>query len=185
MHRFTVTLIDKLHFDVLEEMRDDFRDWLGEAKYMYGLTNIPPSRFTNSNSNGLWEFCPFLCGVGLMEALELAFHTSIGIWDRIPEPLLCMHLHNMLVQKGYIEKPVGLYASLQQFFAADFFADGAVPTSGFAEAVAARLDEVFNPGAKRRNARARQAARQAHSIHDLFATNLNRFYFLFLQRRPI
>lgn len=54
----------------LREFRDDFVDWLGESKYMNGLKTIPPSRFSNSNSNGLWEYYPFLCGVGLMEPWE-------------------------------------------------------------------------------------------------------------------
>lgn len=50
--------------DMLEGLMWDFRDWLGESKYMYGLTTLPPSRFSDSNSNGLWEYSPFLCGVG-------------------------------------------------------------------------------------------------------------------------
>lgn len=37
----------------------------GESKYMHGLTTIPPSRFSSSNPNGLQEYSPFLCGVGM------------------------------------------------------------------------------------------------------------------------
>ena len=38
----------------LKEFADDFVQWLGETKYMHGLATIPPSRFSNTNSNGLW-----------------------------------------------------------------------------------------------------------------------------------
>lgn len=44
----------------------------------------------------------FLCGVGLMEAFELAYAVGFFIMDPISEPLRIVHLHNILVQKGYI-----------------------------------------------------------------------------------
>lgn len=102
--------------EMLREIEGGFVNWLGETMYMSGLTTIPPSRFTNKNSNGLWEYLPFLGGIGLMEELELVYEFSHFLWDRIPEPMLVIHLHNMLVQKGYIETPIGLYYSLQQLF---------------------------------------------------------------------
>ncbi|WEW56192.1 hypothetical protein PRK78_001629 [Emydomyces testavorans] len=166
----------KQRSEILDILRDDFVNWLGETKYMYGLTTIPPSRFSNSNSNGLWEYSPYLCGVGLMEALELAYNMGFLIWDEIPEPMCLIHLHNMLVQKGYITKPVGLYASLQELFPSSFFASGKVPTSNFSEALFAVLGEtnsrrvVFN-----RKSLRRQAA-QTSDIHGLLSTSLNRFF---------
>jgi hypothetical protein len=87
--------------EVLLELRLDFINWLGESKYMYGLTDIPPSRFSNTNSNGLWEYCPSLCGAGLSEGLELAYGMGLFIWDNVPEPMCILHLHNMLVQRPY------------------------------------------------------------------------------------
>lgn len=63
--------------EIVKLFRDDLIEWLGESKYMYGLTTIPPSRFSNTNSNGLWEYSPFLCGVSLVEVLELSY--SIGL----------------------------------------------------------------------------------------------------------
>ena len=98
---------------MLRELQYDFVNWLGESKYMHGLTSIPPSRFSNSNTNGLWEYSPFLCGAGLVEALELAYGTGLAIWDNVPEPMCIIHLHNMLVKKGYITRPVGLYATVE------------------------------------------------------------------------
>lgn len=116
--------------EILREIGDDFVDWLGESKYMYGLPTIPPSLFSHTNFNGLWEYSPFLCGVDLMEALEIAYNVNYWIWDKMPEPMCITHLHNMLVQKGRI-KEIGLYASLQQLLPTTFFADGKVPTSDF------------------------------------------------------
>src|SRR5205814_4051827 len=40
----------KQQSEILVELRDDFVDWLGETKYMYGLKTIPPSRFSNTNT---------------------------------------------------------------------------------------------------------------------------------------
>lgn len=50
------------------------------------------SRFVGSDPHGLWRYSPFLCGVGLMEALELAYRAGMQMWDRNPEPsklLMC------------------------------------------------------------------------------------------------
>ncbi|KAK4125982.1 hypothetical protein N657DRAFT_670132 [Parathielavia appendiculata] len=50
------------HRDVhalLEDLQDDFANWLGESRYKLGLAKIPPSRFSNANANGLWEYSPF------------------------------------------------------------------------------------------------------------------------------
>ncbi|KAI1112357.1 hypothetical protein F5Y14DRAFT_442694 [Nemania sp. NC0429] len=132
-------------YGVLEALQYDFINWLGESKYMSGLTNIPPSRFSATNSNGLWEYSPFLCGVGLEEGLREAYRYSFMVLDTLPEAVLLVHLHNMLVQKGYITVPVGLYASFQELFPTAFFIDGKVPTSNFGEALQARTAKLQSP----------------------------------------
>ncbi|KAI1162817.1 hypothetical protein F5B18DRAFT_622278 [Nemania serpens] len=129
-------------YDILEAVQFDFINWLGESKYMAGLTDIPPSRFSTTNSNGLWEYSPFLCGVGLEEGLRDAYRYSFIVLDTLPEPVLLVHLHNMLVQKGYIAEPVGLYASFEELFPSAFFTDGKVPTSNFGEALQARTAKL-------------------------------------------
>ncbi|KAI0506199.1 hypothetical protein F5B22DRAFT_470697 [Xylaria bambusicola] len=130
------------NYQLLEAVQYDFINWLGESKYMSGLTNIAPSRFTTTNSNGLWEYSPFLCGVGLEEGLREAYQYSFVVLDTLPEPVLLIHLHNMLVQKGYIAKPVGLFASFQDLFTTAFFTNGRVPTSNFGEALLERVAEL-------------------------------------------
>ena len=167
----------KSHCNILEDVQFDFVNWLGESKYMYGLKTIPPSRFSESNPNGLWEYSPFLCGVGLMEALELAYLVNMMIWDRIPEPFLLVHLHNMLVKKRYITQPVGLFASLEEFFATAFFVGGKCPVADFDKALVARIDQTGGRRAhfERRGIR-RHATRSAVDIHGLLDVSANRFF---------
>ena len=167
----------KSHCVILEDVQFDFVNWLGESKYMYGLQTIPPSRFSNSNANGLWEYSPFLCGVGLMEGLELAYLVNMMIWDRIPEPFLLVHLHNMLVLKRYITRPVGLFASLEDMFATTFFVDGKCPVADFDKALVARIDQAGGRRAhfERRGIR-RNATHSAVDIHGLLDLSANRFF---------
>ncbi|KAI0100618.1 hypothetical protein GGR51DRAFT_531879 [Nemania sp. FL0031] len=152
-------------YGLLEALQYDFINWLGESKYMHGLTNIPPSRFSATNSNGLWEYSPFLCGVGLEEGLREAYRYSFVVLDTLPEPVLLVHLHNMLVQKGYIAEPVGLYASFQELFPKSFFTDGKVPTSNFGEAIQARVVELPS--------RRRRAPRTPDNLKEL---RINQFF---------
>lgn len=158
---------------VLEGLLWDFRDWLGESKYMYGLQTLPPSRFSNSNANGLWEYSPFLCGVGLAEGLELGYRFGSLLWDQIPEPMLLVHLHNMLVQKKYLDRPIGLFAALEDTFRAAFFADGRPPTSDFPQALSSRVDKTGTRLAQRQLARRRG---QANSIHAMLDVAANSFF---------
>ncbi|KAI1816979.1 hypothetical protein GGS20DRAFT_535631 [Poronia punctata] len=129
-------------FLILESLQYDFINWLGESKYMNGLDTIPPSRFSSTNSNGLYDYSPFLCGAGLAEGLVDAYRYSLVVLDKLPEPVLLVHLHNMLVQKGYIKKPVGLYSSFQELFPSSFFVDGEAPTSDFIQALRARTMRI-------------------------------------------
>ncbi|CAM1507975.1 Fc.00g048230.m01.CDS01 [Cosmosporella sp. VM-42] len=165
-------------FEVQEMMGEDFRDWLGISKYKYGLTTIPPSRFSDTDSNGLWEYSPFLCGTGLMEGLELAYRLGMILWDRMTEPMLLIHLHNMLVQKRYLERPIGFYTSLEELFKESFFSDGKVPTTDFVQALFTRLGETGSRFSRNRRRRLNQTI--AHSregdIHDILALDANRFF---------
>lgn len=165
---------------ILEMQFEDFRDWLGESKYMSGLDTIPPSRFSGTSSNGLWEYSPFLCGVGLMEGLEIAYRLGMSLWDQMPEPVLAVHLHNMLFQKGYIIKPVGLYTSLQHIFQNAFFNQGAVPTSSFAATLLVHTQERSHHFAtRRRMAQRREIARsEPADIHAILDVRHNMFFTL-------
>ncbi|KAK3376288.1 hypothetical protein B0T24DRAFT_591963 [Lasiosphaeria ovina] len=47
----------------------------------------------------------------------------------------------MLVKRGYIKEPVGLYGSLQNLLPSTFFVDGKIPTTDFSGALLARIGE--------------------------------------------
>ncbi|KAH6603867.1 hypothetical protein Trco_007313 [Trichoderma cornu-damae] len=160
--------------DVLENLMWDFRDWLGESKYMSGLTTLPPSRFSNSNSNGLWEFSPFLCGAGLAEGLELAYRFGLALWDQVPEPMLLIHLHNMLVQKKYLDRPIGLFASLESTFPTAFFVDGNPPTADFHQALSDQMGKTGTHFAQRQRAAKRKGT--PSGIHGVLDVGANRFF---------
>lgn len=164
------------YFELLELIQLDFIDWLGETKYMYGLNTIPPSRFSNHNANGLYEYSPFLCGTGLMEGLELAYGFSMELWDRMAEPMLLIHLHNMLVQKGFIAQPVGLYATLQDIFKDCFFVDGQAPTSNFNNALLIKIGETGSRFLHRQRFAMRQRVLAGNDVHDMLNLDANRFF---------
>lgn len=136
---------------------------LGATQYAHGLTAIPPSRFAGTDANSLWEYAPFLCGAGLEEALEEAYCCSLPVLDRTPEVLLAVHLHNMLVQTGYLARPVGLYATLQDLFAAAFFDGGQAPTKDFDAALLQHTD-AFRAAARRRPCRPPRTGSAANAV---------------------
>ncbi|KAJ3579357.1 hypothetical protein NPX13_g1213 [Xylaria arbuscula] len=128
----------------LQALEFNLIDWLGESGHMPVLTNAPPSRFSSStNYDGIWKHSPFLCGVGLEEGLREACWHSFMLLDELPEPLLLVHLHNMLVQKGYIAEPIHLYAKFQALFETSLFVDGKVPTSHFYKALRTRAIKLY------------------------------------------
>ncbi|RPA71784.1 hypothetical protein BJ508DRAFT_367597 [Ascobolus immersus RN42] len=132
-----------LHKELLPELCVHFMDSLGRSMLADGLQldGVPPSRFAAHDSNGLWEYSPYLNGVGLAEALDIAFQYGMYMWDNQPEPMLTVHLHNMLVQKGYLSRPVGLWGSIAELYSHSFFIDGKAPTDKFQKTFA----EVLSP----------------------------------------
>ncbi|KAH8732228.1 hypothetical protein GQ44DRAFT_745478 [Phaeosphaeriaceae sp. PMI808] len=157
------------YYDLIEGLQFNFVNWLGESKYMHSLTNIPASRFSKHSANGLWEYSPLLCATGLVEGIILAQRQVMDIWDCTPEPTLALHLHNMLVKKGYLKKQVGLYAMLELSLQDSFFPNG-VPTSSFSDALVAQTAQGRND----RNAPHRQG--MTKDIHQLLDTKFNRFF---------
>lgn len=121
-----ISILDKLGFE--------FLDALGKCKIFHSLSALLPSRFASSNPNGAWDYSPFLCGAGLAEGLELLYRGIMALWEGMPEPTLIIHLHNMLVQKGYLKREISLYSGLGMVFSDSFFLGGQPPTSDYVEA---------------------------------------------------
>jgi len=83
----------------------------------------------------------------------------------------------MLVQKGYIEKEVGLFSSLQDLFKKSMFSDGKPPTSHFENAFLAVINETGSRLATvQRRALGRTVSRTAADLHGLLNPNTNRFF---------
>ncbi|KAK2608380.1 hypothetical protein QQS21_003066 [Conoideocrella luteorostrata] len=85
------------------------------------------------NEHRFWNLSPFVCASSLMQAIELFFRYAMFIWDVTPEIGYLFHLHNMLVQEGYLDRPVELLDEVGKLFMADFFGDK-LPESNFSRA---------------------------------------------------
>ncbi|KAI7344544.1 hypothetical protein KC320_g8778, partial [Hortaea werneckii] len=160
---------------LLDEIKLDFVDWLGESKYMRGLNTIVPSRFSKHNANGLWEYSPFLCGAGLAEGIVLIQRLSVLMWDEMPEPTLILHMHNVLVKKGFLNRGVGLYDSLQQLLPGAFFQDK-VPNDNFPDALTQRVSRGREQAVVSHRRRKAEARREDLDVHRLLDLNFNRFF---------
>ncbi|KAM0479946.1 hypothetical protein ACHAPX_004524 [Trichoderma viride] len=101
---------------ILDELRLEFLDALGKCEIFDSLSALLPSRLASSNPNGAWDYSPFLCGAGLAEGLELLYRSIMVLWEGMLEPTLIIHLHHMLVQKGYLKQSISLYVNLGMVF---------------------------------------------------------------------
>ena len=163
-------------YQLLEHFQHDFIHWLGESKYKYFLTGIPPSRFAGTDSNGMWEYSPYLCGAGLAEGLEFSYLLGMHVWDMLPEPVLLVHLHNMLAKKGYFEAPRGIsiYLTMQGMFQDSFFPGGKVPDGDFYDVMLKHVDKM-TAGRQSSLRSRRQASRSSSTWHELFSVKHNVF----------
>jgi hypothetical protein len=161
--------------ELLETLKLDFVDWLGESKYMHGLNTVPPSSFSKHNSNGLWEYSPLLCAAGLVEGTVLVQRVMMQLWDNMPEPTLAIHLHNMLVKQGYLERFIGLYATIESLHVDQFFPNG-IPTENFSDALSARVSQGHSDRGSLRRRMQAIARDPTKDIHDILDVKLNRFF---------
>ncbi|KAK3392406.1 hypothetical protein B0T20DRAFT_455916 [Sordaria brevicollis] len=95
-----------------------------------------------SSFQGLWEFSPLLCSAGLAEVLESGFLLGLHIWGHHFEPIILMHLYNMLLREGYLKAPIQLFENMQRLFPLAFFPHGTVPVSDYATVLAHRVAEL-------------------------------------------
>lgn len=79
---------------IIEEVKA-FQIELGHTLGIVGASIQPVigptwSRFgkTLEEASGIWNYSPFLCGAGLMEALEIAYRISMKMWDFNFEPIV-------------------------------------------------------------------------------------------------
>ncbi|KAK1243913.1 LOW QUALITY PROTEIN: hypothetical protein MKX08_002051 [Trichoderma sp. CBMAI-0020] len=127
----------------LMELAREFRDALGKCKIFQSLSGLLPSRFASTNPNGAWDYSPFFCGAGLVEGLELSYRSAMTLWEGMLEPTLIIHLHNMLVKKGYLKQEISLYSGLGWVLSDTFFTSGQPPTSNYVEAFRSQFGKAF------------------------------------------
>ncbi|EAQ85357.1 hypothetical protein CHGG_09371 [Chaetomium globosum CBS 148.51] len=162
-HEYTNELLQRFHFE--------FAHLLGGNVLGCDTDHGPihPSRFSGTNSNGLWEYSPFLCGVGLTEGLDLAYLLGMRLWDNLSEPILLVHLHNMLVKKGYLKESSVLFDWVQYIFGGVLFVSGKVPSSNFSDALVARSDQAARSRRRDRHA-AQPPANDSYDPFQALAT---------------
>ncbi|KAG9529298.1 hypothetical protein KCU93_g3615, partial [Aureobasidium melanogenum] len=111
----------------LEFLRTQFKTWLGVSKHAFDAEDSPASRFEQGNNleessgNGLWSYSPFLCAVGLAEALDVAYRISIIMWNELVEPFQLGQMHTILVEKGYIAQALDRFVDLDIMFTSKAF----------------------------------------------------------------
>ncbi|KAH7635781.1 hypothetical protein B0T09DRAFT_329655 [Sordaria sp. MPI-SDFR-AT-0083] len=89
-------------------------------------------QFVGEGPNFLWNCSPFLCGVSLVEALDFQLTSMMHVWGQHREPVILMHLYNMLLREGYLDKRIDLFESLQLMFLNGVFAGGKMFALGYA-----------------------------------------------------
>lgn len=161
---------------LLQLLGEDFVTWLGTSKYAHWLEGIPATQFTSTNPNGLWEYSPYLCAVGLVEALQLSYQLALHLWDAGPEPMLLLHVHNKLVKTGLL-RPVSMFDALEAAFSHDFFVNGIAPTKDFLGGFLARTQQTSPREVRALHNQRREAGRTAAATLDL-----NKFLDLKLHR---
>ncbi|EFQ28783.1 uncharacterized protein GLRG_03927 [Colletotrichum graminicola M1.001] len=133
---------------------------LGRSAHLHEQLMFPDSAFSGTHANGLWELSPFLCGVGLMNSVELAYRYSMSIWDNLVMVSAMFHLYNMLVKAGYLTIPNQLYHSLQDSFKDCIFQNGEAPTYNFGRCLTRRVNDLWGTGRQgQKNARCLTASR--------------------------
>ncbi|KAL7945465.1 hypothetical protein V8C42DRAFT_353111 [Trichoderma barbatum] len=127
---------------ILEKLSIEFTEALGTCGLFRQLSAVLPSRFSATNPNGVWDYSPFFCGAGLADGLDLTYRSIMVLWDGMREPMLVLHLHNMLVQKGYLKRPIGMYTRMDIMFSESFYFEGKRPKDDFVKAFQAHVHKM-------------------------------------------
>ncbi|THY50911.1 hypothetical protein D6C97_06868 [Aureobasidium pullulans] len=159
----------------LDHLSTHIRTWLGASEHVLSWSGVP-SRFAEHDSNGLWNYSPFLCGTGLMEALEITYRSTMITWDKISEPIGLLHLHNMASQKGYLTNQETIFNSLTTLFADSFFDQGIIPTRRFDQAWRHRTQNVRTRPLRMQRSEAARAARCGRDIHSFLSLDHNLYF---------
>ncbi|GKT89786.1 hypothetical protein CT0861_03589 [Colletotrichum tofieldiae] len=146
---------------------------LGSSTHLHDQHVFPTSSFSETHVDGLWELSPFLCAVGLMDSVELAFRYSMALWDSLAIVAAMMHLYNTLVKTGYLTMPNQLHHSLQNTFGGSVFPNGEVPTYNFGPVLSRLLYDKWAPGKQAQKHAQRERAKNQRGIYAALGPDLN------------
>lgn len=161
---------------LMDYNKEEFIDWLGQSKCWSMFSDVRPSRFSSTNRNGLWEYSPYLCGIGLAEALSIGSMLGLALWDSIPEIILLVHLHNMLLQRGFLRKPVALLSALQELYPHSCFEDGKPPKDDFLSSLLRHVKAESPRDLRARLCRHSSATPHRFDLITLCDASKNRFF---------
>lgn len=84
----------------------------------------------------VYETAPhFYAVLDFIDALNLAYLVSMRILEEFPAPTVLIHLHNLLVEKGYIKIPIEAWNTIMGPLLPAIFINGERPTSHFEDAL--------------------------------------------------
>lgn len=112
--------IFKSRAQYLDYVRLSLSNNLGRLSDKYFERAGQSSRF--SNRNGVWDYSPFLCGSSLIQSLSGVYVEAMKDWETHPDLICIVHIHNMLVKRGYLSSGTGdLYSYMADIFPESFF----------------------------------------------------------------
>lgn len=136
------------HSKIIQTQTRRLRNLLGLKPQESDMIESRHVRNTRKRRGILWEQSPLLCGLGLMEALEIVFGIGTLVLNQIPEPLLGISLRNMLVETNYIENPGHPSSSLEESFTGLSCSQSTGPTQDFAGALRRWIRRISDNGSK-------------------------------------
>ncbi|KAK4200012.1 hypothetical protein QBC40DRAFT_340176 [Triangularia verruculosa] len=103
---------------------------------------------------------PLRTEVAILNDLVDGLQDSLG---QNPEPLILGHLYNMLLNRGYIKSPRGIWALFLHLFKGCIFPDGKAPSSDYHQALLSLLHESAKSSCQKSSSRHRDLLRQWRS----------------------
>ncbi|KAK7978472.1 hypothetical protein PG988_005962 [Apiospora saccharicola] len=89
-----------------------------------------------------WEVSPFVCGAGLLEVLDVTYSIGLRILENTPECLMVIHLHQMLVTKGFLKKSIQVITIITRWLAPACFKHTTTRSSGFSKGFLACINNT-------------------------------------------
>ncbi|OIW22387.1 hypothetical protein CONLIGDRAFT_638365 [Coniochaeta ligniaria NRRL 30616] len=172
---------------LLQNLSSELTRTLGTSKGLHGV-NAPVSALSSTRADGLWEYSPSLCGVGLMEALIDTFRCLSVVLEDLPEALMLLHLHHMLTDIRHLPLTLppfkNIYFGICHVFRTSIFVR-AVPTTmpeEFRRSICPGKEVPYSSdfagSLKTRLARPRPSKRYPSTLDDIFEWETNYFFSL-------